>query len=212
MTWPLALERLLAARAAGARPERGGWAIIGSVASALQGCVLRPRDVDLLVAQPEDVARWAAFMAPFAGPPDGHADGSDTWRSTSARPVHSGPDAFGFVWHFARSYLAGCEVEVAHIAPPEGFPTSVDGAGIWEAGPEIWPHVKTVAFGGRQVPVVPLEIQLETAMARELPERVDEILAVLRLRGHDAELLRRSLRPRHREAVAAVLGTHPDGA
>jgi hypothetical protein len=211
VTWSVALERLLDARAASPRPERDRWAVIGSVASALQGCALHPRDVDLLVALPDDVARWAAFMAPFDGSPEGHADDADTWLSTTDSPVHSGPDGYGFMWHFARTYIAGCKVEVAHLAPPEGFPTSSDGAGIWEAGPEIWPHVKLVAFGGRQVPVVPLEIQLETAMARDLPERVQAILSVLRVHGHDADLLRRSLRAHHREAIEAALGSRPDG-
>ena len=48
---------------------------------------------------------------------------------------------YAFVWHFARTYIAGCRVEVAHLVPPEGFPTSSEGAGIWEAGQEIWPRV-----------------------------------------------------------------------
>ncbi len=180
----------------GADPER--WAVIGSAATAVQGCAVTPRDIDLLAAHPEGVRRFVGLMEPYtpgrwAHPPD-HPD----WRSSRDRPVSTGPDEYGFFWHFARWVVDGVKVEIAHIAAPEGFPTSTDGAGIWEAGPEIWPHVKNVRWGDRILPVVPLEIQLETCLRRGLEERAAAIVAVLRRDGYDAALIRKALREEHR--------------
>ena len=108
------------------------------------------------------------------------------------------------MWHFGRWLVAGLKVEIAHIRAPEGFPTSKDGAGIWEAGPEIWPHLRRMPFAGHEVPVAPLEIQLETSLGRGLEERVAAITAVLRNQGYERELLERALHRERRTAIGAL--------
>lgn len=101
------------------------------------------------------------------------------------------------------------KVEVAHIVAPKGFLTSDDGAGIWEAGPEIWPHIRCVPFAGTLVPVVPLEIQLQTSFARGLEERTAAILSVLRQNGHDSELIQKALDSERMEGFEEVMRADP---
>jgi hypothetical protein len=55
------------------------------------------------------------------------------------------------------------------------------------------------------VPVVPLEIQLETNLERGLPDRVAQIVDRFRQDGYDRELLDHSLAPRYREEVLRLL-------
>jgi hypothetical protein len=82
---------------------------------------------------------------------------------------------------------------------------SADGAGIWEAGPEIWPHIRMVYFGGRPVPVVPLEIQLETSLSRGLEDRVAAIIAAIREGGYDRDLVEMALNREHMEAFESLM-------
>jgi hypothetical protein len=88
---------------------------------------------------------------------------------------------------------------------PEGFPSSEEGAGIWEAGPEIWPYVRRIAFAGHPVPVVPLEIQLETNLSRGLEQRTAGTIAVLKRDGYDRELVRKALSREHQEQFEALM-------
>ena len=205
MSWERALDTVLRM----APPLFGGeehrCAVIGSVASALQGCRVSPRDLDLLAIRPEEVARFAELMWAYTPKhvehPTDHAD----WLSSQETPLSIGPDDYGFVWHFGRWLVDGVKVEMAHIAPPEGMPMSADGAGIWEAGPEIWPHIRMVPFGGRRVPVVPLEIQLETSLSRGLEDRTAAIIAVLREGGYDRKLVEMALNREHMEAFGSLM-------
>ena len=205
MPWESTLQQVLDCSYAGLERAQIRWAVIGSPASALQGCRIVPRDIDILVMAPEYVRRFAEFMTSYTPPVCAHSTDEDDWHSSREYPVDAGPDDYGFVWHFARWYVDGFKVEVAHILPPEGFPTASSGAGIWEAGSEIWPHVKRIPFAGYQVPVVPLEIQLETNLTRGLRERVQAIITVFQERGYDPTLARRSLRSSHREAVEKLI-------
>jgi hypothetical protein len=173
------------------------WAVVGSAATALQGCEIVPRDLDLLAAQPDGVLRFAELMAPYTPATVAEPADHDHWRSSQACPLSVGPDDYGFTWWFGRWVVAGCKVEMAHIAPPPGHPTSGEDAGIWEAGPEIWPYIREVPFGGVQVPVVPLEIQLETCLRRGLAERVAEIVRVFRRAGYDRRLVEAALSREH---------------
>jgi hypothetical protein len=206
MPWESALEQVLRSSYEGLERDRIGWAIIGSVASVLQGCRVSPRDLDILTVKPEHVNRFTELMSAYAPPHCEYPpDDEENWHSSEEHPVRSGLDEYGFMWHFARWYVDSFTVEVAHILAPQGFPTSDDDAGIWEAGPEIWPHVRKIPFAGYPVPVVPLEIQLETNMARGLQDRVQEIITILQDRGYDRALLKRSLSSGHREAVQELM-------
>jgi hypothetical protein len=82
---------------------------------------------------------------------------------------------------------------------------SADGAGIWEAGPEIWPHIRKVPFAGRLVPVVPLEIQIQTSFGRGLEERTAEMVAVLQQSSYDRELLQKALKREYLDAFDVLM-------
>lgn len=203
--WQDVLERVaLIGQPALAEPETR-WVLVGSAATALQGCEVTPRDIDILAAEPAGVHHFASLMTGFAPALPSHAEDHEEWLSSHAEPVSAGPDDYGFYWYFARWVIDGVKVEVAHIAPPEGFRTSESGAGIWEAGAEMWPHVYEVSFRNLTIPVVPLEIQLGTSLSRGLKTRVDAIVAVLRRRGYDEGLLRCALRPEQQEIILEMI-------
>ena len=193
MVWKSILEQVLALVYEPLEREGIRWTVLGSVATALQGCAVTPNDLDLLTFTPGGVYRVAELMAPHAPAVCELSNEDEAWFSSAALPVSSGPDPFGFSWHFGRWHVDGFKVEVAHITPPDRFPASADGAGIWEAGREVWPHVRRVPFAGYQVPVVPLEIQLHTSMSRGLESRVEAIATTLEAQGHDTALLKLAL-------------------
>jgi hypothetical protein len=208
MPWKLALDTILGLTLPLFACDEPQCAVIGSVASALQGCQVSPRDIDLLAVKAEVVYRFAEQMSAYTPPQCEHAPGHEKWLSSEEMLVSVGPDDYGFVWHFGRWEVDGEKVEIAHIVAPEGFPTSEDGAGIWEAGPEIWPHIRKVMFAGHAVPVVSLEIQLETNLSRGLEERSAEIIAVLHQRGYDSRLVQKALNREHLRTFEALVKKH----
>ncbi len=171
------------------------WALIGSAATALQGCEVTPRDLDFLTAHPAGVHRFVEQLCSFLPATCPHGIDHPDWISSATHPIRHGPDEVGFTWHFARWRIDDLKVEVAHIAPPLGFRMSKDGNGLWEAGPEIWPHIVTASLGSRVIPVVPLELQLGTSLQRGLEDRVAVITQALQHRGPDMDLLYRALTP-----------------
>jgi hypothetical protein len=203
MLWQEILARMLAHLAASLDKEWAPWALIGSAATAVQGCAVQPNDLDFLAQAPGGVQRFAALLSAETPPicPVGADD--EEWFSSQELPVRSGPDPYGFQWTFGRWYVDGFKVEMAHIVPPA---KAALGYGIWEAGPGIWPHIRVVDWKGYQVPVVPLEIQLGTSLQRKLTTRVDAIVPVLWEQGFDDRLLRQSLTRAQYAKIAARLG------
>jgi hypothetical protein len=127
----------------------------------------------------------------------------ESWLSSAKVPVKvDEPNPDDFVWHFGRWLVGGVKVEAAHIEPPAGM--NLDD-GIWEAGPRMWPHVRTVDFLGLGIPVVPLEIQLQTNMGRKLDSRVENIVRRFRDNGHDRELLGSALSKANRKGLEGLL-------
>lgn len=211
MSWKLALNTVLDL----AQPLFDGntpqCAVIGSVATALQGCRVTPGDLDLLAIEPEVTFRFAELMSAHAPELCQHPTDHAEWLSSGETPLFIGLDDYGFTWHFGRWLVHGVKVEIAHIVAPEGFPTSEQGAGIWEAGPEIWPRIRTISYAGHRVPVVPLEIQVETTMQRGLEERTSELVSVLKQSGYDRELVQRALTAEHQQTFQALLALQPVG-
>ncbi len=196
-TWQSVLEKVLNVAASPLAAEARRWAIIGSAATTLQGAQVTPNDIDLLAEQPKTVGRFAELMTPYTPEHIAASPDHDDWRSSQELPVSEGLDDYGFYWTFARWFVDDVKVEIAHIEGPEGVVTSQPDGGIWEAGPGIWSHIRHVSFRGYQVPVVPLAIQLETCLQRNLTRRANAILAVFRRDGYDEALLKRSLRSEH---------------
>ncbi len=165
------------------------WILMGSAATALQGCDILPRDLDIVVRCPEDVL---GFVKPFFAdiPGDSHdaKEDIDHWISTASQPVTNFTDPIGFDWSFARWYMDSVKVEVACIRPPAGFASTK----IYEFQCQEPNHV---SVGHTRVAVVPLEIQLRTNLDREKQERVNEILRVFHSQGYNTALLSRSLTP-----------------
>ncbi|MEM7029781.1 MAG: hypothetical protein AAF629_09460 [Chloroflexota bacterium] len=196
MTWQVALQKTYQVAQHLLDHEEHRWAIAGSVASVLNGCQFEPGDLDILACRPEGVYQFAEAMMIFAPEDCPHPEQDEAWFSSKDLPV-SVYEEYGFQWYFCRWVVADFEVEVAHIIPPVGTPISKDGAGIWEGGAEVWPHIRTVPFQGNQVPVVPLEIQLESNMNRGLKDRIAEIVHIFRTQRYNRPLLEQSLSRDH---------------
>jgi hypothetical protein len=192
MDWQQTLQSVLAHITAPLEREQVRWTLIGSAATALQGCAIQPNDLDFLTQTPAGTYRFAELLAAEMPATCPDPEGELGWYSSQAEPLRIGPDAYSYTWTFARWYLDGCKVEAAHIMPPAHVHAQ---HGIWEAGPEIWPYVRAVRWQGYPVPVVPLEIQLGTSLQRRLTKRVGAIVQVLGAQGFDEPLLRQCLSP-----------------
>lgn len=141
------------------------WMLIGSAATAVQGVVIVPGDVDILVhpdtpdtAMYAGVDRLGAFAA-GAGAPEELA----SFVSTPARPLLATADGS---WLFGRWAVSGCRVEVARIREP-----SRDDLLLETVGRDVWGYCEWVPWRGLAVPVVPLEVQLATMVSRGLDQR-----------------------------------------
>ena len=197
--WQDALRTVLEFTYDTAEKEGVGWAVVGSTATALQGCRLTPHDLDLLAQEPRSVFRFAELLSPFAAA--GSAGVGDSFLSTPGVPVQVFL-AGGHYWHFARWMIDGFAAEVAHIADTEGH--DFHGDVVWECGPALWSHLRRVAFAGYSVPVVPLEFQVGINLDRDRTkhgednfDRVGEIARVFRANGYDRPLLEWALSPAH---------------
>ena len=114
------------------------------------------------------------------------------WICTLSQPTINFEDPFHNRWTFARLLFKGIKVEVGNIQPTYNF-EYVPGTGMWESGPAIWPYIKQVTIEDVIIPVLPLEIQLETNLNRKLEDRTVNIIDVLKREGYDSELLKFSL-------------------
>ncbi|MCH8906553.1 MAG: hypothetical protein IH840_05635 [Candidatus Heimdallarchaeota archaeon] len=171
------------------------WFIIGSVATALQGCSLIPNDIDIVVSRKNDVGLIASCFSHLEPKASPVPVGDPEWISSQELSVHYGePDSYGFQSVFARWKLDGFKIEVAHITPPTELANDPpeDGEGIWEANFVNWKYANLVDFRGYKIPLSPLEIQLQTNMDRGLEHRVNEILRIFRREGY-TELLETAL-------------------
>ena len=108
---------------------------------------------------------------------------------------------------FLRFSLAGVKVEAAHIRPPLTASVPAGAGGIREASPTIWPWVYPLAWQGFQVPVVPLEIQLETNLTRGLEGRVAAIIDILCTGEYNKDLLRLALSSTADPRIARLTAT-----
>jgi len=189
--WQKALAQVLRLTDVPLRKAGVQWALVGSAATALQGCAVTPGDLDWLFLEPGGVDVFARLMAPFAPTSCPSEPGTDSWVSTKAAPIADGPDPSHFEWRWGRWYVQGFKVEAANIRAPDG----IQGAepGIWENGPRMWPHSRRVAFGPWKVRVPPLEVQLATSARRGLTDRTEAIVQTLHHVGTDERLLNESL-------------------
>ena len=185
------------------------WVVIGSLASYLQGCHIIPNDIDIVPKEPETIQVICKLMKEFhtkertASSSITNEDKEELWLSSEEKPIDYSTDDWGFDWIFARWLVNNTKIEIAHITPPEGFLEKSEG--IWEAGPEIWPYVKKIPYKKYYIPVVPLEIQLETNLNRNLKERVDEIISIFKREGYKKEVIKKALSEKNRNLLVDLL-------
>jgi len=170
------------------------WIIVGSVGSVLQHAVMTPGDLDIYVRNREDVAPIAALLKRYHVKTITDVSYSDSaWLSSDEEPFFTQSFSSGFTWTKGKWKIGDFQVELVHISNSAGIPDSDQGDGIWEGGKYIWELAKYVEFEGREIPVVPLEIQLESNIRRKRQDRVDAIVQALLAHGWDKELLGKAL-------------------
>lgn len=189
--WESVLDEVVG-RLAGPLARAGfAWSLAGSTATAIQGCAVVPRDIDLLLKEAEGVDALATLMQRYAPRACDAIVGSEAWFSSVTKPIAAQRDSDGFRWYWGRWLVQGFKVEGAHILAPDRLQGSEPG--IWENGPEIWTLHRLVRFKGHRIRVPPLEVQLATCARRGLADRVEAIVKALMRDGADPELLKRSL-------------------
>lgn len=204
MTWKQALQTFCELYAQSQLTNR--WMIVGSVGSVLQHAEMTPNDLDLYVGDVESVKQLAALLQKYnLKSKSGRAYSDPEWYSSDEEPYFTQTFPSGFTWSKGKWRIHDCIVEVVHISNAAGIPDSDSGEGIWEGGRYIWEFTRYVEFGGRLVPVVPLEIQLESNLRRQRQERVDAIIRALVSNGYDKELLAKALSRENLERVSKRL-------
>lgn len=185
------------------------WIVVGSVGSVLQHASMSPNDLDIYVRDIEDVKQIAGLLDQYNLKERSERSYFDSdWRSSAEEPYFTQSFSSGFTWTKGKWKIHDFDVEVVQISNAAGIPDSDSGEGIWEGGKYIWELIKHVEFENHLVPVVPLEIQLESNIRRKRQDRVDAILNALLLHGYDKELLAKALSSASKgssEAVAALL-------
>jgi hypothetical protein len=170
------------------------WIVVGSVGSVLQGAEMTPNDLDLYVQHEDDLKQLASMMEPFHLKSKCELPYSDrAWHSSAEEPYFTQTFPSGFSWMKGKWEIAGFPIEIVHIAQSAGIPDSADGEGIWEGGRHIWSLARRIRFATYEVPVVPLEIQLESNFRRNRPDRANAIIQTLKKHGFDRELLEKAL-------------------
>ncbi|MFG1909775.1 hypothetical protein [Kribbella sp. NPDC048928] len=172
------------------------WMLLGSAATALRGAAVVPGDIDIAGRTEDDIVRAAAILpTPQSAPADGPAD----WISTAAAPVlHFGGAEER--WTFGRWMIDGVKVELAHIDAP-----AVDGLMLETRSPLVWAHRQNLDCHGQPIPVVPLEVQLVTMIARHQDARLAATLAAVDPAALDLPLLRRAIADKQSEDPTLAL-------
>lgn len=197
MLYKVALEKLFDSVYDSLNKSGINWVIMGSIATVLHGIDIIPNDVDILTRSPKGVYKFAELMEDYTVPKcdEKPVHYNEKWRSSKELPVIADePNPREAVWYFGRWFINNFKIECAHITPPEDYRSSRNPHhGIWEGGPEIWPHLRMIKFKSYLVPVLPLEIQLETNFRRDYTERINKIISYFKKNSYDRELLRESL-------------------
>ncbi|URN93751.1 MAG: hypothetical protein NAG76_18255 [Candidatus Pristimantibacillus lignocellulolyticus] len=170
------------------------WIIVGSVSSVLQGAKMIPNDIDIYVRNKEDVSKLAFLLSPYSIITKSELSYYDSeWLSSIEEPYYTQTFPSGFSWTKGKWMINGFNVEVVHISDSAGIADSDKGEGIWEGGKYIWSLAKQVEFGDYSIPIIPLEIQLESNLRRDRPDRVESIINAMKTNGYSKELLTKAL-------------------
>ena len=166
------------------------WMLVGSAATRVQGVAVDPGDVDVLVhpdTSDDDLHAVAESFAAFASAAPVSHD-PEHFLSTVDQPLVATDDG---TWLFGRWIVEGCKLEVARIRADVG-PTAI----VETMGTAVWATRRTVPWRGREVPVVPLEVQLATILSRGLDERARAVRTRFEAIGPDEALLAQAMADR----------------
>ncbi|OXM85591.1 hypothetical protein [Paenibacillus rigui] len=182
------------------------WILVGSAGSALQGAGMSPNDIDIYTKKLEGVGEISELLKSFQleeKSPFPYHDSN--WLSSKEEPYFTQSFPSGFTWTKGRWKMHSFPLEVVHISDSAGIPDSEDGEGIWEGGKYIWDKKQYVDFQSFDIPLVPLEIQLESNLRRQRQDRIQEIINVLKARGYNEKLLRTAVSSSNHEYLKGLL-------
>lgn len=172
----------------------------GSVSSFIQGCEISPGDIDILVPESDDVHKIVFIFGNFINERvflNEKETPIEDWFSTVSSPIKSFTDFADNHWTFARIMIHKMKLEIANIEPMIQN-DYIQGSGFWENGPHVWEHVIFLPYKDLLLPVIPLEIQLETNMNRNLEGRIKEINRVFQNTCYNEELINYALNEENR--------------
>ncbi|MFD1176661.1 hypothetical protein ACFQ3W_10155 [Paenibacillus puldeungensis] len=182
------------------------WILVGSVASLLQGAEMDPNDIDIYTKDQDDVLRLSTILAKHSKENPSDLPMHDPkWMSSIAEPFFTQSFPSGFTWTKGKWEIDSFQLEVVQISNSAGIPDSISGDGIWEGGKYIWEYFKEVEFANYRIPVVPLEIQLESNLRRNREDRAKSIISAMKKHGFDRELLEKSLSIKHKKIINDLL-------
>ncbi|MBM7603045.1 hypothetical protein JOC75_001015 [Metabacillus crassostreae] len=180
----------------------------GSVSSLIQGCDITPGDIDILVPQSIQVHKIALILSEYLMEESNDPNTRiETWVATTAMPVKKFVDYASNEWTFSRLFVDGVKLEIANIQPVNNE-EYINGSGFWENGPHIWQHTILIPFKDIELPIIPLEIQLETNMNRNLESRINEIIKVIRSKGYNEKLIDYALNQTNRKKFQEIISNN----
>lgn len=150
---PVPWEQALLALLEKIQGQKIDWWLVGSIALAVRGTGVVPRDIDLSVADK-----------------DAHKLG-DLLLDNLIEPVQPTPDWF-CNW-FGRAFLH------ARIEWVGGVDERADTSEVCDFGPTAASRKETVSWHGYQLQVPPLDMQLRVSEARGMTDRVEKIKRLL---------------------------------
>lgn len=184
------------------------WIVVGSVGSVLQGADMTPNDLDLYVRELDDLIQLTKLLEPYSLRSRCELAYYDhEWLSSIEEPYFTQSFPSGFTWSKGKWNINHFSVEVVQISDSAGIPDSISGDGIWEGGKHIWSLAKNINYENHIIPVVPLEIQLESNIRRNRQDRVNSIINALIRNGYDKELLSIALSATHKQLLKELLAT-----
>jgi hypothetical protein len=182
------------------------WILVGSVASILQGAEMDPNDIDIYTRDQDDVSKLSTILAKYSrANPSALPVHDPEWMSSLPEPYFTQSFPSGFTWTKGKWEIDAFQLEVVQISNSAGIPDSIAGDGIWEGGQYIWEYSREVEFADYRIPVVPLEIQLESNLRRNREDRTRSIIAAMKKHGYDKELLEKALSSKHKPIIQDLL-------
>lgn len=163
------------------------WMLVGSTATAIHGAAIDPGDIDILIPTASGVHAAAAVL-PSRTERWSNTD-PGTWHSSLTQPVLTWVDDTDTTWTFGRWTIKGTKLELANLQP------AVPSSKLIETGAAQSVAIE-MNWHGRNLPIVPLELQIGTMIARDQQDRLKAALAANDVGELNAVMLRRTLTDR----------------